>query len=256
MPKKKPAVPPLPPNPRFEEARAQILGGQRNRQGIGTLSEKTVHAVLKKYYAPDEDMHEIPIENYVADIYTGKEIIEIQTGQFNRMREKLKAFLPLYPVTLVYPIPRQKWLIWMDEESGELSEPRKSPLTGSPYMAFRELYKIKMFLKDDNLRLRIVMLDLEEYRLLNGWSRDRKKGSCRYDRIPAGLVEEISIDGIKDYLQFVPYGLEEFTSQEFAAAARIPRGTAQTTLNILTYVECVERIGKQGNSILYRVREW
>ena len=31
------------------------------RQGIGTLSEKTVHAVMKNYYAPDTDMHEIPI---------------------------------------------------------------------------------------------------------------------------------------------------------------------------------------------------
>ena len=42
------------------------------RQGIGTLSEKTVHAVMKNYYAPDTDMHEIPIENFVADIYTGQ----------------------------------------------------------------------------------------------------------------------------------------------------------------------------------------
>ena len=41
------------------------------RQGIGTLSEKTVHAVMKNYYAPDTDMHEIPIENFVADIFTG-----------------------------------------------------------------------------------------------------------------------------------------------------------------------------------------
>ena len=38
------------------------------RQGIGTLSEKTVHAVMKNYYAPDTDMHEILIENFVADI--------------------------------------------------------------------------------------------------------------------------------------------------------------------------------------------
>ena len=34
------------------------------RQGIGTLSEKTVHAVMKNYYAPDTDMHEIPIEKF------------------------------------------------------------------------------------------------------------------------------------------------------------------------------------------------
>ena len=76
----------------FEHTKNKITGIKRQRQGIGTLSEKTVHAVLKNYYAPDPDMHEIPIENYVADIYTGKEIIEIQTRSFDKMRKKLDTF--------------------------------------------------------------------------------------------------------------------------------------------------------------------
>ena len=96
---------------RFEAAREKVIGGGKVQQGIGTLSEKTVHAVLKNYYAPDTDMHEIPIENFVADIYTGSEIVEIQTRSFNAMRRKLDAFLPLYPVTIVYPIPHEKWLL-------------------------------------------------------------------------------------------------------------------------------------------------
>jgi hypothetical protein len=242
-------------NSLFEQAKREVIGVERERLGIGTLSEKTVHAILKRYYAPDEDMHEIPIENYVADIFTGSEIIEIQTRQFNKLRNKLSVFLPLYPVTLVYPVPREKWLIWIDEESGELSEPRKSPVKGNPYMIFPELYKIKMYLKHPNLRLKVVLMDMEEYRLLNGWSQDKKKGSCRYDRIPSKLVEEVSIEGVKDYMLFVPYELEEFTSGEFAKAAHIRKELAQTVLNILTYVECVERIGKRGQSILYRVKE-
>ena len=45
---------------RFEAAKNKVIGINRERQGIGTLSEKTVHAVLKNYYAPDTDMHEIP----------------------------------------------------------------------------------------------------------------------------------------------------------------------------------------------------
>lgn len=247
----------IPSNPAFEQAKERIIGIERERHGIGTLAEKTVHAILKKYYAPDEDMHEIPIESYVADIYTGSAIIEIQTGQFNRMREKLTAFLQEYPVTIVYPIPREKWLIWIDKESGELSKPHKSPAKGNAYMAFKELYKIKKFLKEPNLHLKLVMLDIEEYRLLNGWSKDKKKGSCRYDRVPSRLVEEISVDEPKDYMQFIPYELEEpFTSQQFAKVAHIRKPLAQTVLNILTHMECVERIGKEGNSYLYGVKEW
>ena len=50
-------------------------------------------------------------------------------------------------------------------------------------MAFKELYRIRRYLLRDGLRLKLVLLDMEEYRLLNGWSRDKKKGSTRFDRI-------------------------------------------------------------------------
>ena len=244
----------MPDQKAFEDAKKRIIGVDRQRLGIGTLSEKTVHAILKNYYEPDEDKQEIPIENYVADIYADGEIIEIQTRQLNKLRGKLTAFLPLYPVTVVYPIPREKWLIWIDEESGELSNKRKSPVKGNPYLAFPELYKIKMFLKDPNLRLRLLLLDIEEYRLLNGWSRDKKRGSSRFDRIPVTLAEEIEIDCLKDYMQFVPYELEgSFTSKEFAKAAHIPVPLAQTVLNILYHVGTVTRVGKEGSQYLYHV---
>jgi len=243
-------------NEDFLRAKEKIVGNERVRQGIGTLCEKTVHAVLKNAYAPDEDMHEIPIENYVADIYTGTEIIEIQTRQFNKMRNKLSTFLPLYPVTIVYPIPATKWLIWIDEETGELSNKRKSPVKGNVYSAFIELYKIKNFLTDKNLRLEFVLLDMEEYRLLNGWSRDKKKGSHRYDRIPVELIEEVSVERVEDYMRFVPYELaEKFTVKDFAKAAGIPERLSQTVVHILHYVGVLERIGKLGRSYLYTVKE-
>lgn len=241
-----------PDEARFEDAKKKIIGVDRQRQGIGTLSEKSVHAVLKNYYEPDEDRQEIPIENYVADIYTGNEIIEIQTRNFNTMRDKLRAFLPLYRVTIVYPIPREKWLIWIDEESGELSNKRRSPKRGNSYIVFEELYKIKMFIRDPNLRLKLVFVDVEEYRLLNGWSQDKKKGSTRYDRIPVSLVEEVDIERLEDYMQFVPYELEEpFTVKDFAKAAHIPSRLAQVVVNILYHVEVLQRVGKEGRAFLY-----
>lgn len=241
---------------RFEEAREKIIGKKRVRQGIGTLAEKTMHAVLKNYYAPDEDMHEIPIENYVADIYTGTEIIEIQTRSMDRMRKKLNTFLPLYPVTIVHPIPREKWLYWIDDETGEVSQKRKSPKKGNPYQAFIELYKIRPFLRNPNLRLRLDLIDMEEYRLLNGWSKDKKKGSERYDRIPTQFFEEICIDCIRDYMQLIPYELQEqFTVKDFAKCARIPVRLAGTVLLIFHDLELVRRVGKTGNSYIYEVNE-
>ncbi len=241
---------------RFEAAREKVIGGGKVQQGIGTLSEKTVHAVLKNYYAPDTDMHEIPIENFVADIYTGSEIVEIQTRSFNAMRRKLDTFLPLYPVTIVYPIPHEKWLRWMDEETGKLSVKRKSPKHGNPYQAFIELYKIRPYLSNPNLKFRFALLDMEEYRLLNGWSKDKKKGSERYDRIPMKFVEEVCIDRREDYMQFIPYEIKEpFTTKDFAKSAKIPARLAGTVLLILYDLGIVARTGKQGNSYLYEICE-
>lgn len=239
---------------KFEEAKAGVIGVDRQRLGIGTYGEKTVHAIFKNYFEPDKDKQEIPIDHYIADIYNGQEIIEIQTRQFNRMRDKLTAFLREYPVTIVYPIPREKWLIWIDEESGELTNKRKSPKKGNPYQAFVELYKIKMFLKEPNLRFKLILTDMEEYRLLNGWSRDRKKGSTRYDRIPVQLVEMVEINCKEDYMQFVPEELEgEFTVKQFAKAAHIPVKLAQTVVHILAYVGTIEKTRQDGRAYLYRI---
>ena len=242
---------------RFEQAKEKIIGKDRQRLQIGTLSEKTVHAVVKNYYEPDEDKQEIPIKGMYADIFTGNEIIEIQTRSFDQVRKKLDRFLEYYPVTVVLPIPDTKWLIWIDEETGELSSKRKSPKRGNAYQAFRELYKIKPYLKKEGLTIILLFLDLEEYRLLNGWSKDKKKGSSRYDRIPISITNEIILSCPKDYMQFLPEYLQDtFTCNEFAKTVKIPVKQANIVLNILHYIEIVERIGKKGNAYIYKAVEY
>lgn len=237
---------------RFDEIKNRIIGSERERSGIGTLKEKTVHAVLKDYYASGREMQEISLDGYVADIYTGTEIIEIQTANFNRMRSKLDKFLPKYPVTIVYPIPKIKYLVWMDEETGECSKPRKSTVKGSVYRAFYELYKIKPYLSDENLHLCFPLLELEEYRLLNGWSKDRKRGSRRYDRIPAALLGEVRIDCVSDYASLIPDGLlEPFTVQEFGKAVGERKETAAKVLHILNYLHVIERRENRGRAYTY-----
>ena len=167
---------------RFAQAKETILHNIRQRDSIGVLSEKTIHAVVKNYLEPDPARQERQIGSYVADIYDGHEIMEIQTRSFRSLRDKLRLFLELCPVTVVYPIPAEKWLYWVDRESGERSGGRKSPKRGKPYDVFYELYQIKPYVLHPNFRLKLLLLSLEEYRFLDGWSRDRKKGSSRMDR--------------------------------------------------------------------------
>lgn len=230
----------------------EVIGQRQGMNGIGTLGEKTVHSVLKSYLSPDPINHEIKVGGFVADICTGNEIIEIQTRNFSKLRRKLEAFLEFAPVTIVYPVPYVKWLRWVNPQTGEISPPRKSPKTGTPYMIFSELFWIKDFLINPNLNLKIILINMEEYRYLDGWSRDKKKGSTRCDRIPTELVQEISINSPEEYRILIPETLgEEFTSRDYRKASGLSIKLSQTALNILHYVGVVSRIGKKGNAYLY-----
>ena len=240
----------------FDAARQKIIGKSHNDKGIGTLSEKTLHAVLKAYYEPDEDKHEVALDGYYADIFNEHGVIEIQPRQLNKLRDKLSVFLNDYNVRVVYPMAYEKYLSWIDPESGAVSSRRKSPKRCTMYDAIFELYKIKPFLKNPNLSVTVLMMDMEEYKLLNGWSYDKKRGAERFDRIPVGIRKIVKLDCPQDYMQFVPDGLESgFTSADFASAAHIDRGTASDVLGMLNYMEQVRRVGKKGNAFIYDIVE-
>ncbi|SFS04524.1 hypothetical protein [Anaeromicropila populeti] len=219
---------------------------------IGTLKEKTLHAALKDYLEPDVDKQEIKIGRYHVDILNEQGIIEVQTQNFNLLRNKLEKLLPDYTVTVVYPITHDKWLYWVDNETGEVSKKRKSPKRGTYYIAFFELYKIKMLLNNPNLRIKLMMINMEEFRLLNGWSENRKRGSSRHDRVPVEIVEELILQDSRDYLKLIPNELDQtFTSKDYAKSSKLHISQAQTALNVLHYVGAVDRVGKEGNAYVY-----
>ncbi len=240
----------------FHQAKGRIIGRERTREGIGTLSEKTVHAVLKNYIEPNPENQEIPLCGYVADIVNGFGVIEIQTRSFERMRKKLEAFLAEMPVTVVYPISQTTWITSMDVETGEISGRRKSPKKGRIYDIFSELYKIRPLLSSENLRFHLVLMETEEYRTQAADQRRAKRGRMdKLDKVPLHILEEISIERREDYRMFLPESLPEvFLSSDLAKAAKITRELASVTLLILTDLQIVERVGKRGHSYEYRLK--
>ena len=98
---------------------------------IGTYMERTLHAELKRLLEPDETRHEVRYKGYIADILNEDGIIEVQTRSFERLRGKLSCFLADVRVTLVFPAVRQKWLVWVDPETGETTKKRRSPKAGT-----------------------------------------------------------------------------------------------------------------------------
>ena len=237
----------------FQRACEKVLNKEnRMSNGIGTLGEKTLHSVLKNYFEPDENRHEIRIAGYVADIAADNGIIEIQTRNLGKMQKKLECFLARTNVTIVYPVAATKWLLWIDEATGEITKKRRSPKIGKPYEAFYELYFLRNLLCHPHLNICVVLLELEEYRTLNGWSKDKKKGSTRYDRIPVDIIEELFISCPEDYMKLIPEALDtSFTVKDFKAASGLSLRTAGLALTVLYTIGAVARIGKKGNAFVY-----
>ncbi|MCI8554911.1 MAG: hypothetical protein HFJ80_08210 [Clostridiales bacterium] len=245
-------------NEAFERARlAGMLSLRRaeERGSIGVKQERSLHAILKYWLQPDDALHEQKLPcGLIADILDGDRVIEIQTGGFSRLRTKLERLLPLYPVTVVYPIPHRKRLIWMGED-GELSAPHPSPKKGEVWDVAPELVFIPRLLSHKNLTLRLMLLDMDEYRALDGWSRDKKRGSHRMERIPTALIETVDFQGIADYCRLLPQGLPDpFTSADVTRACRRRGKLPQQLLYVLHTSGAIIRTGKKSNAYLYRCK--
>lgn len=215
--------------------------------GIGTYQEKTLHRIIKNYFESDVTKQEVKVDGFVCDIKDGNQIIEIQTRSLNKLVKKLKVLLKNYKVKIVYPIPHIKYLSWI--ENGEIKTKRKSPKVGSIYDISKELYKIKLLLNDPNLEITILLIDLIEYRNLDGYSKDKKRGSTRYDIVPIDLYDEITIN---DYHIFLPYRDETFTSKEYAKKIKENLSRAQTLLTVLQYLKVIEVVGKEHRFNVYK----
>ncbi|MBQ8381579.1 MAG: hypothetical protein IJX47_00055 [Clostridia bacterium] len=240
---------------RFAEAISKVEA-DRLREGIGTLGEKTLHAVLKHFYEPDPAFHEQKIGSYFADIAKDGRIVEIQTRGLYRLKKKLSVFLQKgYAVTVVHPVPRTRWIYWIDGE-GNLSNRRKSPKTGRPHAAAPELASLDELVGTPGLTFVILLLDVEDFRNLDGWGRGGKRGSTRFERMPVTYVEEIRLSAPEDWRRILPEGLPSpFTAARFYQKGGYPTRGGYYALKLFEKLGLVRRAGTQGKAFLYEICE-
>lgn len=240
----------------FISVSEKVFNEYKERKMIGMLSEKNVHSILKLYLEPDKNYHEVKVDTFYADIKKDNHIYEIQTRSFDKLRAKLDCFLSSYEVTIVYPIDHKKWILWINKDTGLVEQKNLSTRPGNINMIFKELYKIKTYLVNPRLHLKIMLIDLEETRVLDGYSKDHKKGSTKLNKYPLDLYEEVDIKTLLDYKLFIPPGLNKtFTSNDYAKCAKVSKEISQLALNILSYLDIVNRIGKDKNSYIYQVND-
>ena len=245
---------------------------------IGTLREKRMHAAIKHYLCADESCHERPVPDFlaaesssgksrrvVADILTDGEILEVQTGGFHPLREKIAYYLTHTPyrVTVVHPFPAVRYLSWIDPADGQIISRRKSPKRGRVRDVARELFWLSEYVGNPRFSIRLLLVELEEYRLADGWSRDGKRGSNRYERFPTALLGDVTLATAADYAAyFLPPALCDrtcgegnplpFTAAEYAKASGIRGRATYSMLRLLCSLGLVEQTEKIGRSQGYR----
>ena len=262
----------------FEALCRSFASGELHGDGIGTLGEKRLHKILKYYFCEDENCHEVRIRpsgdavtdigersrgaesgrgGFIADVFSDGHIIEIQTGGFYPLKSKIAFYLENtdYDITVVHPIAKEKFVSWIDVESGAVGKRSRSPKKGVASDVLPELFWLSEYLKNDRLHFKIMLLSIEEYRLLDGWSKDKKRGSNRYDRVPTELIDIVSFDAVKYAEILIPQGLsEEFTSAEFSKLGRVKGRKLSLALKLLLNTEAIEKCGKRGNAYIYKLK--
>ena len=224
--------------------------------GIGTLAEKRLHAAIKRYVCPNEDFHEVGVAGtrFVSDVRIGDEIYEIQTGSFYPMKKKIAYYLEKTDcsITVVHPIPAIRWMSWVEPDTMDIS-PRRKVAGKKAIDLLPELYCLSEHLQNPRLRFRILLLEVQDFRLLNGRSNDRKKGSSRYERIPLSLIDEIDLHTPDDFRRFLPPALPtHFTVKAFSALTKLRGRDAYSAVRALVALGLVDSAEPIGRSMGWR----
>ena len=241
---------------RFQAARSAVLSESVAWDGIGTLSEKSLHKMLKLYLEPNIENHEVAYMGGVVDIKTADGIFEVQTRGYEKLVPKLRRILPTSPVTVVCPLAHEKYVRWLDRETGEMTERRKSPKRENAFDAFRMLFGIRELITHPNLHVRLVYMQVEDFRALDGWDKTRKRGSNRVERIPTRIIREEVISTPLDYLGYLPETIgTELTAPELSRAIKRTSRYTFYVLKLLVATGAVREVGKRGRATLYAKAE-
>ncbi len=219
---------------------------------IGELNERSLHRALKKRYAvPGSDTEQV-IDGFVTDVVADGRIVEIQTGSFGPLRNKLTRLLDAHPITLVHPIARDRYLVRVPDDPALPPTRRRSPKHGSVFGVFPALVSIPALLAHANLTLEVVMTVEEEVRAPSERRGRWRRDFTRVDRRLVDVVETHTIASMADLFALVDARLPEaFTTTDIAVAMQSTRSLAQQAAYCFREGGVIEICGKDGNTLVY-----
>ena len=247
---------------RFDRLSSEAAAAPRanGEEGIGTLGEKRMHAIIKRYLCEDHTCHEVGVldTGYVSDVRIGDDVYEVQTGAFYPMKKKIAHYMENtdLTVTVVHPISVERWVTWVDAKTGEMTPRKRSPKRERAIHLLPELYCLLPHLGNERLRFRLLMIEEEDFRTLSGRKDNRKRGARLYERIPLSLLGEIEFTSPEDFAVFLPNDLPSpFTAKDFSQRTGLRGRDVYSAVHVLEKLGLITKTEPIGRAMAFEVNK-
>lgn len=218
--------------------------------------ETSLHRKLKQIYAGAQARTEVVLDSYRIDAISRGRLIEIQHGSLAAIRDKIRRLCDNHRVLVVKPIVREKLLVKFSAADGPEVLRRKSPKRGQLIDVFEELVYFTRAFPHPRLSLEVVLVDIEEHRFPGHGRRRRWRENDHVvaDQRLVSIGDSVRLRSAADLLKLLPTRIPaKFHSGQLAEHCGVRRHIAQRIAYCLREMRAIEHIGKQGNSLLYRL---
>ncbi len=219
--------------------------------GIGVLREGPLHAAVKALLAEPGDRLEVPVGRFVVDILRADgELVEVQTGGFGPLGDKLDALLDEHRIRVVHPVAAQRRIVRVDEH-GQVLGSRRSPKRATALAVFDKLVAFPSLLTHPNLTIEVLLLREDHIRHEQPTTTRRRTRDPGERRL-VEVLDRVAWSTPQDIVAALPaLPLEPFSTREFATLLRCSTQLAQRTLYCLRMIGIVEPAGRRGRSPLH-----
>ncbi len=219
---------------------------------IGTLAETALHDALKRHYAGDDGEVEVKLGGYWIDARAADgTLIEIQTGGFGPLKAKFAALLAAHRIRLVYPVPHETRIVWLDEH-GQIVRERRSPKRGRVEAIFKPLTAFPGLIAHENLSIEVALT--REIAVRRPATTVRRWGRtwAPVNRTLVAIVSTQRFNHAADFCALLPATLPAaFTSADLAAHSRLSAALAGKMAYCLRLMGAIETLGRRGRAYLY-----
>lgn len=215
---------------------------------INTYNETRLHRTLKDIYSGKHAQQEMPLEGFICDIYEDGRITEIQTSKLIALSRKLATLLPIYPITVIYPIIENAFIMMLNADGTQRSY-RKSPKHGSFYQIFRELSGILPYIDHPNLNIHTIYMDCAIIKLDDKKGRSRYKNARIIDKRLLKINREETLHGVDSFTTDIIAQLPAF----FVSTDLRKLGTGAHTSYIISFLKKSGKISFHTKAGRYNV---